>query len=234
MAKGGTGASTSSRSPTHCPAAGCHPGPWQGRGPRDRRESKMVEATETSKLTMGEEEAMSTARRLCGGYLEHRGMEVVDDGSAGGTIVARDCDEVVLVRVTASVGGDERALPALDVSEVDAADMRTECLRYLLGHRRVDAVRHDVVAVAITGDRQANLRHLVGVCRWSEDWSGSANRSRRERDRWERTPAVPISHRHGRSRTLPRPPSPPSGTPSDGGEGKQLVNRGNLVLTNEH
>lgn len=31
------------------------------------------------------------------------------------------------------------------------------------------SVRHDVVAVAITGDRQANLRHLVGVCRWSED-----------------------------------------------------------------
>ena len=31
------------------------------------------------------------------------------------------------------------------------------------------SVRHGVVAVAITGDRQANLRHLVGVCRWSED-----------------------------------------------------------------
>ena len=31
------------------------------------------------------------------------------------------------------------------------------------------SVRHDVVAVAIAGDRQANLRHLVGVCRWSED-----------------------------------------------------------------
>ncbi|MBS6418898.1 MAG: hypothetical protein KH372_08785 [Olsenella uli] len=110
----------------------------------------MAEATETSKLTMGEEEAMATARRLCRGYLEHRGMEIVNDGSAGGAIVARDGDDGVLVRVTASVGGSERALPALDVSEGDA-------------------VRHDVVAVAITGDRQANLRHLVGVCRWSED-----------------------------------------------------------------
>lgn len=30
-------------------------------------------------------------------------------------------------------------------------------------------VRHDVVAVAITGDRQTTLRHLVGVCHWSED-----------------------------------------------------------------
>ena len=151
------------------PSRACHPKPWRGRGPRDRRETKMAETTETSKLTMGEEEAMATARRLCGSYLEHRGMEVVNDGSAGDTIVARDGDEVVLVRVIASVGGGERALPALDVSEVDAADMRAECLRYLLDHGRVDAVRHDVVAVAITGDRQANLRHLVGVCSWSED-----------------------------------------------------------------
>lgn len=129
----------------------------------------MAETTETSKLTTGEGEAMTTARRLCGSYLEHRGMEVVNDGSAGGTIVARDGGEVVLVRVTASVGEGERALPALDVSEVDAADMRAECIRYLLDHERVGAVRHDVVAVAITGERQANLRHLLGVCRWSKD-----------------------------------------------------------------
>lgn len=129
----------------------------------------MDATTETSKLTMGEKEAMATARRLCGGYLEHRGMRVVDDGGAGGAIVARDGDEVVLVRVTASVSESEHALPALDVSEEDAADMRDECLHYLLDHKREDAVRHDVVAVAITGDRQATLRHLVGVCRWSED-----------------------------------------------------------------
>lgn len=31
------------------------------------------------------------------------------------------------------------------------------------------SVRHDVVAVAITGDRQATLSHLVGVCHWSEN-----------------------------------------------------------------
>lgn len=128
----------------------------------------MDETTEISKLTMSEEEAMATARRLCGSYLEHRGIEVVDEGRAGDVIVARDGDEVVLVRVTASVGEGERALPALDVSEVDAVDMRAECLCYLLNHERADAVRHDVVAVAITGDRQATLRHLVGVCRWSE------------------------------------------------------------------
>mgnify|MGYP000326428249 CR=1 FL=1 len=107
----------------------------------------MDEATETSKLAMNEEEAMATARRLCESYLEHRGMEVVDEGSA---IVARDDNEVVLVRVIASVGGGERALPALDVSEADAADMRAEYLRYLLDHKHEDAVRHDVVAVAIT------------------------------------------------------------------------------------
>lgn len=96
-------------------------------------------------------------------------MEVVNDGSAGDTIVARDGSEVVLVRVTASVGSDERALPALDVSEENAGGMRAKCLRYLLDHECAGAVRHDMVAVAITGDRQANLRYLVGVCRWSED-----------------------------------------------------------------
>ena len=72
------------------------------------------------------------------------------------------------MRVTASVGGGERSLPVLDVNEGDAADMRADCLRYLLSHEHADAVRHDVIAVAITGERQANLRHLVGVCRWSE------------------------------------------------------------------
>lgn len=53
----------------------------------------MAETIETSRLAMGEEEAMATAHRLCGSYLEHRGMEVVDDVSAGGTIVARDGGE---------------------------------------------------------------------------------------------------------------------------------------------
>lgn len=129
----------------------------------------MDEATETSRLDMNPEEAIATARRLCRGYLEHRGMRVLDDGDAGDNIVARDGGEAVLVRVIASVSKDERIPPALDVSEKDAADMRAECLRYLLDHRREDAVRHDVVAVAITGERKANLRHLVGVCRWSEE-----------------------------------------------------------------
>lgn len=129
----------------------------------------MDETTETSKLTMSKEEAMATARRLCGSYLEHRDMEVMDDGGTSRAIVAKDGGEVVLVRVTASVSESEHTLPALDVSEEDAANMRDECLRYLLDHRHVDAVRHDVVAVAITGDRQATLRHLVGVCRWSKD-----------------------------------------------------------------
>ena len=129
----------------------------------------MDATTETSKLTMGKKEALATARRLCESYLEHRGMRVVDDGGAGGAIVARDGGEAVLVRVTASVGGSERTLPTLDVSEGDAADMRAECLRYLLDRKHEDAVRYDVVAVAITGERQANLRHLMGVYRWSED-----------------------------------------------------------------
>ena len=55
------------------------------------------------------------------------------------------------------------------MSKADAADMRTECLRYLLDHKHEDAVRYDMVATAITDNRQATLRHLVVVSRWSED-----------------------------------------------------------------
>lgn len=67
-------------------------------------------------------------------------MEVMNEGSADDAIVARDGDEVVLVRVTASISESEHVLPKLDVSEKDAADMRAECLRYLLDHKREDAV----------------------------------------------------------------------------------------------
>lgn len=130
----------------------------------------MTDATETSsKLAMGEEEAIATPHGLCGSHLEHRCMEVAGGDNAEGAIVARGGDEVVLMRVTAGVSGSERALPALDVSEVDAADMSPGCLRYLLGHKHEDAVRRDVAPVAITGDRVAAFRHLVGVCLWSED-----------------------------------------------------------------
>ena len=38
----------------------------------------------------------------------------------------------------------------------------------LYGNGDVDAIRHDAVAIAITGERRARLRHLVGVWQWAE------------------------------------------------------------------
>lgn len=58
--------------------------------PEGDRDGRDTEAS--SKLDLGEEEATATVRRLRGSYLEHRGMRVVDDGSAGGTIIAKDDD----------------------------------------------------------------------------------------------------------------------------------------------
>lgn len=68
-------------------------------GDRDGRETET-----SSKLAMGEEEATATARRLCRSYLEHRCMRVVDDGSAGGTIVARDYGELSFVDIATKCG----------------------------------------------------------------------------------------------------------------------------------
>lgn len=51
----------------------------------------MAEAAETSKLTMGEEESMATARRLRGSYLEHRSIEVENDGAQAGASTQTPC-----------------------------------------------------------------------------------------------------------------------------------------------
>ena len=46
--------------------------------------------------------------------------------------------------------------------------MRRACLLYLADHGDVDAIRHDAISIAITGERRAKLRHLVGVGQWAE------------------------------------------------------------------
>ena len=39
---------------------------------------------------------------------------------------------------------------------------------YLADHGDVDAIRHDVVSIVVTGERQARLRHLIGAWQWAE------------------------------------------------------------------
>ena len=51
-------------------------------------------------------------------------------------------------------------MPELSVGAADFAIMRRACLLYLADHGGVDTIRHDVVPIVVTGERQANL--LIG------------------------------------------------------------------------
>ena len=126
----------------------------------------MTTTSETETATMTEEELRDTALHLCTDYLQGRGWrDVTVDGDR---IVGTDGDEAVLVSVRATMEPGSEALPTLDLADEDVAAMRRECLLYLADHGDVDAIRHDAVAIAITGERRARLRHLVGVWQWAE------------------------------------------------------------------
>ena len=116
--------------------------------------------------TMTEEELRQTALGLCTDYLQGRGRR--DVHADGDRIVATDGGETVLVTVRATMEPGSEALPTLDLTDDDVAAMRRACLLYLADHDDVDAIRHDAVAIAITGERRARLRHLVGVWQWAE------------------------------------------------------------------
>ena len=126
----------------------------------------MTTTSETENATMTEEELRDTALHLCTDYLEGRGWrDVTVDGDR---IVGTDGGEAVLVTVRATMEPGSEALPTLDLTDDDVAAMRRACLLYLADHDDVDAIRHDAVAIAITGERRARLRHLVGVWQWAE------------------------------------------------------------------
>jgi putative endonuclease len=116
--------------------------------------------------TMSEEELRQTALGLCTDYLQGRGWH--DVNVDGNRIVATDGGEVVLVTVRTTMTPGSEALPTLDLADDDVAAMRRECLLYLADHGDVEAIRHDAISIAITGERRAKLRHLVGVWQWAE------------------------------------------------------------------
>ena len=116
--------------------------------------------------TMSEEELRQTALGLCTDYLQGRGWR--DIAIDGDRIVGTDGDESVLVTVRATMEPGSEALPTLDLADDDVAAMRRACFLYLADHGDVDAVRHDAISIAITGERRAKLRHLVGVWQWAE------------------------------------------------------------------
>ena len=98
-------------------------------------------------------------------------VHVADGWSCDGEdapIVAMDGDETVLVAVISAYKEDSARIPELSVGAAEFAIMRRAYLLYLVDHGDVDAIRHDVVSIVVTGERQARLRHLIGAWRWSE------------------------------------------------------------------
>lgn len=79
-------------------------------------------------------------------------------------IVARDGDELVLCEVkTRLCLHDEEAIPELRVDKRKQDKYRKLALCYLMEHPKEDALRFDVMALTITGQRNAKLRHLLGA-----------------------------------------------------------------------
>jgi putative endonuclease len=106
-------------------------------------------------------------------YLAHRGYEVrAADGwscdSEEAPIVAMDSDEAVLIAVISACEDGSATMLELSVGAAEFAIMRRACLLYLADHGDVDAIRHDVVSIVVTGERQAKLRHLIGAWQWAE------------------------------------------------------------------
>lgn len=126
----------------------------------------MTTTSVTETATMTEEELRDTALHLCTDYLQGRGWR--DVNVDGDRIVGKDGDETVLDTVRATMKPGSEALPTLDLEDEAIAVMRRACLLYLADHGDVDAIRHDAISIAITGERRAKLRHLVGVWQWAE------------------------------------------------------------------
>lgn len=132
----------------------------------------MTEKT-MSVATTSEEGLAAMCEGIVRGYLAHRGYAVraADGWSCDGEdapIVAADGDEAVLVGVISAFEESSARMPELSVGAAVFAIMRRACLLYLADHGDMDAIRHDVISIVVTGERQAKLRHLIGAWQWAE------------------------------------------------------------------
>lgn len=82
--------------------------------------------------------------------------------------MATDGDETVLVAVISAYEEGSARMPEPNVGAAEFVIMRSACLLHLAGHGDVDAIRHDVDSIVVTGERQARLRHLIGAWQWAE------------------------------------------------------------------
>ena len=101
-------------------------------------------------------------------YLESRGLEVLCRNwrcpSGEADIVARDDEEDVLVEVKTRLG--RRPEPFSSIDGRKKRRYREIGLWYLMENRDVGSVRFDAVAVNVVGDREAHVRHALGVFSW--------------------------------------------------------------------
>ncbi len=112
--------------------------------------------------------------RLAAAYLQRRGFELLEVnyrcryGEAD--LIAQIDDETVLVEVkTRQVSrGMEEGIPELALDHQKRQRYRNIALCYMLQNPEVRYIRFDVIAINVTGERCAHLRHLVAAYAWDE------------------------------------------------------------------
>lgn len=106
--------------------------------------------------------------KLAALYLEYKGYQIITMNwtSRMGEvdIVARQGDTLVLCEVKTRVCLEEKnVFPELKVDAAKQKKYRQLALQYLIEHPEEDSVRFDVIALVITGQQNARLRHLINA-----------------------------------------------------------------------
>ena len=119
--------------------------------------------------------------RIAASYLASHGFRILDMNwrcKAGEVDIVATTDEpdedsrhsVVLVEVKTrlALGDEADYMPEIAVDPKKRSKYRLLGLLYLVEHAEIDSVRLDVVAVNITRDEHAELRHLICAYSWDD------------------------------------------------------------------
>lgn len=148
-------------------------------GTADPSLSATNEHTRKSVLSLTPHELGIEGERMAATYLTRRGWLVLERNwrcrFGEIDIIAKDTEAndaantAVLVEVKTRLAvGCENQMPELAVDARKQSKYRTLALTYLAEHPEVERVRFDVIAVNVTGEGTAKLRHLVGAYDWNE------------------------------------------------------------------
>lgn len=132
-----------------------------------------------SVLSLTPHELGIEGERMAATYLTRRGWLVLERNwrcrFGEVDIIAKDTETddatntAVLVEVKTRLAvGRENQMPELAVDARKQSKYRTLALTYLAEHPEVERVRFDVIAVNVTGEGTAKLRHLIGAYDWNE------------------------------------------------------------------